>query len=204
MIFSKSISNQPFFFSIVEASHLLDLKQLMGKTPPNTLIPLSKKHGSLLQRFPDNLGLLLTIIVFLTLIYKWMVNPNDFVVVLFAIVILLIFVQKNRIKGMYGISEKGFVIPYTWLTQKRIDLKSIVEIRYDKLIEKDTNSEIDGIQIVIDHPVLKFNTTGIQDSNIVLTSSNYDKTDLEVFAEEFNKYKRKYTGKTSKFIEEIK
>ncbi|MCE7735193.1 MAG: hypothetical protein GPJ54_09970 [Candidatus Heimdallarchaeota archaeon] len=179
-----------FFFNFVEASHLLDLKKLMGDNPPNLLIPISKKKQSLISRYPDNLGLILVIIAVSSLIYDWLVNSNGYILALFAILIVLIFAQMNRIKGLYYISEKGLIVPYTWLTQKRIELNSIVEIHTEKLIQKDTKTEIDGIRIIIDNPALKFNITGIQESNIILTASDYDKIDLEIFSEELHKYKR--------------
>lgn len=178
----------------MEASHLLDLKKLMGDNPPNLLIPISKKKQSFISRSPDNLGLLLTIMAVSSLIYDWLVNSNGYILALFAILIVLIFAQMNRIKGLYYISAKGLIVPYTWITQKRIELNSIVEIRTEKLIQKDTSTEIDGIRIIIDHPSLKFNITGIQESNIILTASDYDKIDLEIFSEELDKYKRNDRG----------
>lgn len=177
----------------MEASHLLDMNKLIGNNPHNLLVPLSKKNQSLFRRSHANLGLVLIAITLVMVIYDLFVNANLLLISLYFI-LLAFFECRHRIKGTYSISEKGFLVPYTWLTRKRIALNSIVEIIDEKLIETETDAEIDGIRIVIDHPGLKFNITGIQESNIVLTSSFYDINDLEIFSEELRKYKRESKG----------
>ncbi|MHA2098577.1 MAG: hypothetical protein ACW99A_07810 [Candidatus Kariarchaeaceae archaeon] len=178
----------------MEASHLLDMKKLMGDIPPNLLLPSSKKNKSLLQRSPDRYYFSMVIISVFYLIIRWIQNLNSIILLISTIIILGLYIQKNRIKDMYFISEKGFIVPYSWITQKQIQIDNIVEIYNEKLIESETGDEHTGIRITLDHQGLKFNTTGINEPNIILSSQKYDIGDLELFAEEIRKYKRNSSG----------
>jgi hypothetical protein len=187
----------------VEASHLLDLKKLMGDVPPNLLLPLSKKDKSIFQRSPDRYYLVLVISSTLLLFIRWLRDLNSIVALFTLLIILGISIQKNRIKETYYVSDDGLIVPYTWISNKRIKLENIVEINNEKLIEKETSQEYDGIRIKLDHSGLKFNTTGITEPNIVLSSEKFYKSDLDQFAEEVRKYKRDSSGVTNTLAQRL-
>lgn len=167
----------------------------MGDYPPNVLIPANKKTKSIFSRSPGGFTFPLMILAFLFSIYLGFKDNfgNPFYLVL-AILLILIYIRKNRLKGIYWISEDGLVVPYTWLTTKKLKSTQIINISPEKLTDKDTGVEYDGLRITIDNSGLKFNFTGIQDPSIVLSTINYEKKDLDLFSKELEKLKRNSSG----------
>ena len=144
----------------MEASHLLDMRKLIGEYPPNVLIPANMKNKPIFNRSPDRFTFLFMMIAFLFSIYLGF--RNNFaspIYLLLAILLLIIYFRKNTINGIYVISKNALIVPYTWLTTKELSFTQIIEISNEKLIDKVTGTEYDGIRITIDNPGLKFNGT---------------------------------------------
>lgn len=183
---------------LVEASHLLDLQRLIGENPPNVLVPENKKNQSIFTRSSERFTFPYMIIVSLFSLYLGVRDGfEEYEYIILALIIIVFYIQQNRIKGIYWISEDGLIIPYTWLTIKKLPFTQIVSVSFEKLVEKDTGSEYDGLRIIIDNPSLKFNFSGMQDPSIVLSSNDYDKSDLEIFSEELIKLKKNSSGSTN-------
>jgi len=174
-----------------EAASQLDLQILMDDDPSNRLIPASKKKSFFERRGYLFLLLLLitgtvsTLITWIRLDHAaWYYPP------ILIILLIVMFVRRDQVKGVYRIKDQYLSIPYTWFSRRRIPFDQIIRISDDKVSDPETGQTYAAIRIYLDTPLIKFNTTGMQPPNILLTTMEYDSMDLNRFADELVKINR--------------
>lgn len=176
-------------FLSVEASHLIDLKKLVGKYAPNHLTSRIRDL-SVLKRFPENV----TIVLFIFSSIGYLLHIQDDGIQLPKLIglILLIFLTMRRmsIKNEYYVDSEGLIVPYSWVSRKRISFDEIVRVQMEELTSTDDQSIQRILGIVLDTPKLKFNTTGMIDTSIYLSEVDFDYQRLETFYHELQTYHR--------------
>ena len=173
----------------VEASHLIDLQKLVGKYPPNQLRS-RKANIPVLRRFPDNFTILFLLVVFVGYILH-IQNDGFQVPILFAIIVLTFLnLRRMSVKGEYYVDSDGLFVPYSWISRKRIPMDEIVRIQLSELTSTEDQEKHRVLEITLDTPNLKFNTTGLIDTSIYLSEVDFDYERLEAFYHELQTYHR--------------
>ncbi len=160
------------------------------------LRPKPRPWIDILGHFMDYLMIISGILV----AYRFFINLNsnntsNLLVVFFNYLgALIIYYRYRFIKGTYIITEKGLLVPDTWLTKRLIQWSEIVEIYFEKVTiqgEENDNKQ-NALRIILDTPWLKVNDTGMQDASLLLLSEDYDVKNLESFKETLELFKNQF------------
>ena len=181
---------------MVEAASQLDL-QIFDDTSRNSnvLLPSARKKPIREQKPKIYIYLISNLAIFSTMT-RWIYNEfsDGLAILIIAIFYTILYGRKEIIKGKYYFDENGLVLPYLWFTRKKIKFENILNITDDTITDTETNQSYAAIRIFLDTKMIKFNYTGMQTSNILLTTMDYDSMDLNRFADLLTKEKQKTTS----------
>ncbi|MCY3410920.1 MAG: hypothetical protein INQ03_04700 [Candidatus Heimdallarchaeota archaeon] len=163
------------------SEQMLDLKALSNRADPRILRSKRDKQGqrsridSTFKYYWPAVLLALIIQVYYARIewYSLLILP------------LLYFIRRHTLKDrdVYRLTEAGISIPYTWLRRAFIPLTAVVTVEFVDLKSMNEN-DLPSLAIILDTELKKFNRSGMNDSAIYLSEYEFDKSDLEQFAEE--------------------
>ncbi len=178
-----------------EGASQLDLQILGQEIDTARLVPAEKKIPIIQRNSGRILVLLLTIGIFATLV-QWISNsfqPGIYPVI--VVVFLLVSVSRREaVRQIYFLSEKGLHIPYMWFFTRVIPLENVVRVVDDEIVDEESGRKYGAIRILVDTPLMLLNITGLQTSNILLSTMYYDSIDLNRFADEILRRKRESGG----------
>ncbi len=176
---------------------------LLGGTVDDLIPQMRQEELTLEPKSKDvkigNIVFFLTVIVFLIRGSQSISSRFFFFLVILGFIGILLL-RKNKIQGKYIISDKGLIVPSTWITQKMIPWDEIVEAYIEEV--KDQNGEIlHALRIILDTDWIKVNTTGMEDSALLLTENEYEFEELKKFHEKIIFFKNQF-GKASDTLNE--
>lgn len=187
-----------------EAGQVFSLDQL--KTDPTvTRLEERNRSASLFSKNPDKFVVPLMIIAALGLLLRSVLSFEKLFFYYFAIYILvgLLFFKMNSIRGIYQITEKGLVIPYTWFTQKHISWKEITKVENILLKDLENDKPLYAVQLELDTNLTKFNTSGLKNPDLTITEKDYDKEMLESFYKELQNKMASYANTPDTLAERL-
>jgi hypothetical protein len=171
---------------MVEAASNLDIDRLAEKKTRVTLIP-NKYTIPLHKRRLDLFFLIFIFISELAYFYRWIQEGSSVIIIIILAIALAIW-WRSKI-DRYTITDRGLLIPYTWFSRKIIAWNHIVNIAEFDFHENKTPYM--GINLELDTPLIRFNTTGLKSPNILFTSKDYHRDDLMLFFEDIQRYRQK-------------
>jgi len=177
---------------MTEAASQLDLQILVDDDNSDRLIPSIKKR-QMYRRMNTQILLLLVVIGFTATLVRWLRHDFqggevwNFYPPLLCILLIVVVLRREQIKGIYILNDDQLVIPYTWFYRRSIPLKQIIRVDDDTITDQSTGQKFAAIRIIVDCSLVKLNITGMQSSNILLSTQDYDSMDLNRFADEISK-----------------
>lgn len=135
----------------------------------------------------------LLFLVIISFAYRFLSGIGDqFFVHLFLVGLAIVLLFRNRsVSKTYVISERGLVIPSSWLTQRVIPWDEVVEA-YIEEVQDDYGNKATGLRIILDTDWSKVNYSGLKDPSILLLEGDFSKDRLEKFLERINFFKNQF------------
>ncbi len=134
----------------------------------------------------------LFIISVILLLFRITLGSVDIVLPSALLLISGLLLLRNRaIHKTYVISEKGLIVPSSWLTQRIIPWDEIVDAYIDE-VQDDYGTQKEGLRITFDTKWEKLNYTGLADPSILLLEEDYSKDDLNRFLEKLQFFKNQF------------
>lgn len=180
---------------MAEAASQLDLQVLVGDDMSDRLVPTRKKKA-IYNRDPTRYFLIVFLIGLLATLVRWLqqdFSPTWYPPILIILLAYLV-IRREQIKGIYILTDQSLKVPYTWFYRRSIPYDKIVRVVDDQLTDRESGQSFAAIRIVVDTSLIKYNTTGMVDSYILLSTLDYDSMDINQFADEIIKRKREIGG----------